>query len=92
MQVRWESCARQKAKGRMTGWLIARPAHSGQLAWPQVHQKVQEGAVPIREYLEQTVVPLLMQGMQSLVRERPQDPIEYLATYLLKNKDKAKPA
>ena len=53
-----------------------------------MHQQAQEGAVPIREYLEQTVVPLLMQGMQALVRERPGDPIEYLATYLLKNKDK----
>ena len=33
-----------------------------------------------------TVVPLLLQGMQALVKERPADPIEYLCAYLLKNK------
>lgn len=59
---------------------------------PQVHQRVQDGAVPIRDYLEETVVPILMQAMQSLVKERPRDPIEYLAAYLLKKKDKGKPS
>lgn len=31
------------------------------------------------------MVPLLMQGMQALCKERPDDPIEYLALYLLKH-------
>ena len=53
---------------------------------------MQDGAVPIRDYLEETVVPILMQAMQSLVKERPRDPIEYLAAYLLKKKDKGKPS
>ena len=29
----------------------------------------------------------LLQGMQNLVKERPEDPIGYLAAFLLKNKD-----
>jgi protein dpy-30 len=46
-------------------------------------------AVPNRKYLEQTVVPILMQGMQQLVKVRPEDPVEYLAAYLLKHNPKS---
>lgn len=42
-------------------------------------------AVPVRSYLDQTVTPLLLQGMAELVKRRPDDPVEYLAAYLLKN-------
>jgi protein dpy-30 len=42
-------------------------------------------ALPIRAYLDQTVVPLLLDGMSALVKERPPNPVEWLATYLLKN-------
>jgi protein dpy-30 len=31
-----------------------------------------------------------MQGMQQLVKERPEDPVEYLAAYLLKHNPKNK--
>jgi len=44
-------------------------------------------ALPVRAYLDETVVPLLLKGMSALVKERPEDPIEWLATYLLKNKN-----
>jgi protein dpy-30 len=37
---------------------------------------------------ESTVVPILMQAMQSLCRERPEDPVEYIANYLLQHKPK----
>lgn len=50
--------------------------------------KVDLQSLPIRAYLDQTVVPILLQGMSVLAKERPPNPIEYLATYLLKNKDK----
>ncbi|KAH7815498.1 putative protein dpy-30 [Monocercomonoides exilis] len=42
-------------------------------------------ALPIRAYLDQTVVPLLLQGITALVAERPANPVEYLAAYLLKH-------
>ena len=42
-------------------------------------------AMPTRQYLEASVVPLLLQGMQALVKERPDKPVEYLAAFLLKN-------
>ena len=49
----------------------------------------------VKQYLESTVVSLLCQGLAALVKERPDDPVEYLATYLLKNnpnKKEAEPA
>ena len=42
-------------------------------------------ALPIRAYLDQTVVPLLLDGMSALVKERPPNPVEWLASYLLKH-------
>lgn len=41
--------------------------------------KLNMQALPIRSYLESTVVPLLLQGMQALVKERPNNPVEFLA-------------
>ncbi|KAL3791098.1 hypothetical protein HJC23_012083 [Cyclotella cryptica] len=41
--------------------------------------------LPIRAYLDQTVVPILLDGMSELVKERPPNPVEWLAAYLLKN-------
>lgn len=49
--------------------------------------KVELQSLPTRAYLDQTVVPILLQGLSTLSKERPPNPIEYLATYLLKNKD-----
>uniref|UniRef100_A0A7S2VAY1 Uncharacterized protein n=1 Tax=Entomoneis paludosa TaxID=265537 RepID=A0A7S2VAY1_9STRA len=60
----------------------------------QVPQQQQQQAVlsqndpnfqrlPIRAYLDQTVVPILLDGMSELVKERPANPIEWLASYLL---------
>lgn len=40
---------------------------------------------PVRAYLDQTVIPILLTGMSELARERPDNPIEYLAHYLLKH-------
>ena len=41
--------------------------------------------LPIRAYLDQTVVPILLDGMSELVKERPANPVEWLAAYLLRN-------
>mmetsp|Transcript_17482 Transcript_17482/g.34708 ORF Transcript_17482/g.34708 Transcript_17482/m.34708 type:complete len:151 (+) Transcript_17482:119-571(+) len=34
--------------------------------------------LPIRSYLDQTVVPILLDGMSELVKERPPNPVEWL--------------
>jgi len=42
--------------------------------------------LPIRAYLDSTVVPTLLSGLSSLVKERPDsDEVEWLAHYLLRN-------
>jgi protein dpy-30 len=42
-------------------------------------------SLPIRAYLDQTVVPVLLQGLAELAKERPANPVEWLGNYLLKN-------
>ncbi|CAB3981566.1 dpy-30 homolog [Paramuricea clavata] len=48
--------------------------------------KIDVQSLPTRAYLDQTVVPILLQALSTLSKERPPNPIEYLASYLLKNK------
>ena len=38
-----------------------------------------------QEYLEKTVLPLVLEGLSWIIRERPNDPVEHLAMFLLKN-------
>jgi len=49
--------------------------------------KVDMQSLPARAYLDKTVVPILLQGLSALAKERPPNPVEYLATYLMKNSD-----
>mmetsp|Transcript_46926 Transcript_46926/g.54113 ORF Transcript_46926/g.54113 Transcript_46926/m.54113 type:complete len:84 (+) Transcript_46926:119-370(+) len=42
-------------------------------------------SLPIRAYLDQTVVPVLLQALSELAKERPAKPVEFIANYLLKN-------
>lgn len=46
---------------------------------------MQVQSLPIRAYLDTTVVPILLDGMSALVKERPPNPVEWLAAYLIKN-------
>mmetsp|Transcript_10368 Transcript_10368/g.23870 ORF Transcript_10368/g.23870 Transcript_10368/m.23870 type:complete len:128 (-) Transcript_10368:168-551(-) len=55
-----------------------------------VSQQLNLQSLPIRQYLETTVVSLLVNGLTQLVKARPEDPVEYLAAYLLKNNPKKK--
>jgi len=50
-----------------------------------VQNKLNVQALPTRSYLEQTSVPVLLQGLASVNRESPETPIEFLAHFLLKN-------
>lgn len=44
--------------------------------------------LPTRAYLDQTVVPILLQAMSQLAKERPAKPITFLAEYLMNHKEK----
>jgi len=41
--------------------------------------------MPVRQYLETTVVSNLLQAMQQLVRQRPADPVAWLGDFLSRN-------
>merc|ERR1719497_234086 len=41
--------------------------------------------VPLRQYLDTNVVPILLPGLNAVAEERPENPVEWLAHYLLKN-------
>jgi protein dpy-30 len=46
-------------------------------------------SLPIRTYVDQTVMPLLLTGMAEVAKERPYNPIEYLANYHLKHSNES---
>lgn len=48
--------------------------------------RVDYNVMPTRPYLDATVVPILLQALSALARERPSDPIQYLADFLIRNK------
>ncbi|EFJ34737.1 hypothetical protein SELMODRAFT_405623 [Selaginella moellendorffii] len=58
---------------------------AAQQAALELKNRIEIRALSVRQFLEKTVVPLLLQGMHHLVLERPSNPVEYLAAFLLKN-------
>lgn len=62
----------------------AAPTPAGEA--PAKKSRVDLQSLPTRQYLDQTVVPILLQALSTLAKERPPDPISFLAAYLLKNK------
>jgi len=45
-------------------------------------------ALPTKLYLDQNVVPFVTKALDDLAKERPRDPVEYFAYYLLANHPK----
>lgn len=48
--------------------------------------------LPIRQYLEQTVVGVIMQGLQQICRKRPDDPVSFMSEFLVRNNPKKRKA
>jgi protein dpy-30 len=44
--------------------------------------------LPQRAYLDETVIPILIEGLKVISKERPPNPTEFLGIYLLKNSNK----
>jgi len=55
---------------------------------PNKKPRVDLQSVPTRQYLDQTVVPILLQALAALSKERPPEPIDFLSSYLLKHRSK----
>ena len=55
------------------------------MSQPEVHKN----ALPTKMYLEATVTPTVMKALQEVCEARPENPLEFVAYYLLKhNPDK----
>lgn len=52
----------------------------------QAKKRSDLSSIPTKQYIDQTVAPVLLNGLTALVKERPTDPIGFLANYLLKHK------
>mmetsp|Transcript_20204 Transcript_20204/g.44809 ORF Transcript_20204/g.44809 Transcript_20204/m.44809 type:complete len:91 (-) Transcript_20204:71-343(-) len=42
-------------------------------------------SLPMRQYMDEQIVPILLPALNAVAAERPADPVEWLAYYLLKN-------
>lgn len=51
--------------------------------------KLDLSKVPVRQFLDMTVVPQLLSGLASVARERPANPLEYLGNFLLEKSKEA---
>ena len=43
------------------------------------------GSLPSKMYLDATVVPVVMQALQEVCETRPDNPLEFVAYYILKH-------
>jgi protein dpy-30 len=68
MRVRLNSLLRHPAPPALT--LAPPQGKSSEKAALAVQNKMNVQSLPIRAYLDQTVVPILLQGMSQLVKER----------------------
>ncbi|KAG0564904.1 hypothetical protein KC19_8G149200 [Ceratodon purpureus] len=92
------SVAGEKKKSSVRGSQIAVavvetvPLTPEEAALAQAAKEAQEllemRALPVRQYLEASVVPLLLHGLQLLAIERPENPVDFLAKYLLEKNPK----
>lgn len=65
---------------------------SSQSSQVAADRRLKVDSMPTRQYLDQTVVPILLQGLSFIAKSRPEDPIAVLAKYLMDHKSEHEPA
>uniref|UniRef100_A0AC34PY31 Dpy-30 n=1 Tax=Panagrolaimus sp. JU765 TaxID=591449 RepID=A0AC34PY31_9BILA len=65
-----------------------KPANKKEEPLDENTQRLALQTIPTRQYLDQTVVPILLQALGQLAKERPPNPVQFLAEYLLREKDR----
>ena len=48
-----------------------------------MQEAVEIKQLPIKAYLDQQLMPLLLEALAELAKEKPEEPIEFVAKYLL---------
>lgn len=62
------------------------PPQAAQQPQTEANKEQSKPPRPTRQYLDDTVVPILHAGLSQLAKVRPDDPIDFLGKYLLENK------
>ena len=44
--------------------------------------------LPIRQYLDKHIMPSLLEALEKMTHDKPEDPIQYIGEYLLREDDK----
>ena len=44
--------------------------------------------MPIRQYLDKHIMPSLLEALEQLTKDKPEDPIQYIGEYLLREENK----
>ena len=44
--------------------------------------------LPIRQYLDKHIMPGLLEALEKLTQDKPEDPIQYIGEYLLRDEDR----
>lgn len=47
-------------------------------------------SLPIRQYLDLHIMPSLIEALEKLTVDKPEDPIQYIGEYLLREEDRMK--
>lgn len=56
------------------------------------HPKINVNALPTQAYLEATIVPTVMRALHEVCHARPENPLEFVAYYILKHNPNRKSA
>ncbi|KAJ1625916.1 hypothetical protein T492DRAFT_1036118 [Pavlovales sp. CCMP2436] len=67
------------------GWDDPAEGYRAEMAAVALHHKISAQTLPVRSYIDATVTPLLIQALLALGKERPSNPVDWLAAYLLQN-------
>lgn len=55
---------------------------------PSVPSLADIQAYPTAAYLNKTVIPIIIEGLSIVAKERPKKPVEYLAAFFIKNRER----
>uniref|UniRef100_A0A8C2XIR8 Adenylate kinase 7b n=1 Tax=Cyclopterus lumpus TaxID=8103 RepID=A0A8C2XIR8_CYCLU len=87
--MRREAQEKAEEERRETEEAEHRAAHWEEWSLEEVRQQQEEvleaESVPMRSYLMEHVMPTLTQGLMECCTARPQDPVDFLAEFLMKN-------
>ena len=57
---------------------------------PEGEEEVSNENLPIRQYLDKHIMPSLVEALDKLTQEKPEDAIQFIGEYILRQEEKMK--